>query len=200
MNSKIVFTIKRFKETAHHHYDNNPLSLIKFIYSCLKINTFVIYELDLNKPLPHIELDSTFRVIKPTTDELESLRNAKYLPREFYYDKFHHVRTCYVALSGDEIAYIHWVYFKGDYSRFLKLHNNTAEINYLTTLPKFRGHKLSSQMLAFTSRDLKKLGFKKIVIVVHENTIAFIKNLRMAEFREVRRIKVLGPFGRRIAL
>lgn len=198
---KLIFTVNNFKDVAYHHYGSHPLSLIKFIYySLFRINTFIVFECDLNRPLPPIEYDEQFKVLKPTIEELDNVRNGKDLPREFYYDKFHGVKTCYLALYQNEIAYIHWVYFKGDYSRFLRLREGVAEINYLTTLPKFRGTKLSSRMLVFTANDFQKLGYKKILIVVHQNTVALIKNIKQAEFREVRRLKVLGPFHRKISV
>jgi hypothetical protein len=199
MFGKIAFTLKNFKEIAYHHYGNSPLSLVKFVYySVFRINTFIVFERDLTGALPEINLGPEYNVLKPTTDELDRIRNGKVLPREFYYDKFHKVKTCYLALYHNEIAYIHWVYFKGDSSRFLRLGDGVAEINYVTVLPRFRGKKLSCEMLCYTSRDLKALGYKKVVVVVHENTIALIKNLKQAEYREVRRIKVLGPFSRKI--
>jgi len=107
-------------------------------------------------------------VIKPTLEELDKLRQGKELPREFYYDRIHGVKTCYVALHGEEIAHIYWLYFKGDDSRFLVLGDGVVELNYNTTLPQFRGRGLMSKMQAYILRDLKSEGYRKAVGLVHE--------------------------------
>lgn len=199
MIAKIFFTLKNLKRISYHHYGNSPFSIVKFIFfSFFRMNTFIVFECDLEKPLLPTMLDSNFKVIRPSMEELDRLRKDKDFPREFFYDQFHKVRTCYLALYEDEIAYIHWVYFKGDDSRFLKLREDAAEINYVTTLPGFRGKKLSSQMLIYTARSLQESGYKKLIIVVHENTIALIKNLKGTGFRETRRIKTIGPFNRKV--
>jgi len=196
---KFIYTFQNFKKIAYHHYGDHPASLIKFIYyTFLRINTFIVFEYDLTAPLPQAQLDVKFKVIQPTMEELDHLRSGKDLPREFYYDQLHRANRCHIALYENEMAYIHWLYSEGDYSRFLKLRQGVAEINYVTTLPKFRGKKLSSQMLVYTARFLQGLGYKKAVIVVHENTIALIKNLKNTGFREVRRMKAIGPLNRKV--
>jgi len=197
--SKLVITIRNFKRTAYHHYGNNPWSLLKFIYvSGLKINTFVVYENDLARELAEQNLDSEFRVIKPTLDELGRIRAGKELPREFYYDKIYGAKTCYLGFHGDELAYIHWVFFKGDYSRFLILSDGVAELNYNTTIPKFRGQRLSAKMMAYISKDLQSQGVRKIMGIIHESNAPSITCIKQAGFVEVGTIKALGPFHRKI--
>jgi RimJ/RimL family protein N-acetyltransferase len=164
----------------------------------LRINTFIIYKNDLTKKLPPDNLDPEFEVIKPTLEELDKLRLGKTLPREFYYDKIYNVETCYLAFSRSELAYIHWVFFKGDYSRFLILSDGVAELNYNTTLPKFRGRRLSAKMMAYISKDLQDSGYKKVMGIIHEHNIASIKCIEQAGFKEVRRIKALGSFHKKL--
>jgi GNAT superfamily N-acetyltransferase len=198
MLRKIIFTLRNLKAVAYHHYGPHPSSLFTFVYySLFRINTFVVFECDLTAPLPELELEPGFRVLKPPLDELERIRRGKDLPREFYSDQFHHAQTCYLALRGDEIAYIHWVYVRDGSSRFLRLRPGAAEINYITTLPPFRGQRLSSRMLAYTVRDLKGDGYTRVAVVVHEYTSSLIRNLREAGFRETARLKSLGPLNRR---
>lgn len=198
---KLLFTFKNFKKTAYHYYGKSPLSLVRFVYySLFRVNTFLVFENDLRGEVPEIEFDPNVKVLTPTLEELDRLRKGKDLPREFFYDQIHNVKTCLLALYGGEIAYIHWIYSKGDYSRFLIFGEDVCEINYLTTLPKFRGKKLSSMMLAYASKNLQKAGYKKVVVVVHQNNVAFIKNVRRLAFKETRHIKTLGPFNRKIVV
>src|SRR5881409_345777 len=129
MVAKVIFTFQNIRAVARHHYGSGSLGLIKFaFYSLLRVNTFIIFECDLMQPLPQLPVDGRFKVVKPTIDELDTLRSGQSLPREFYSDKFHKVRTCYIALCGRDLAHIHWVYFSGDYSRFVRLSENVAEI------------------------------------------------------------------------
>jgi GNAT superfamily N-acetyltransferase len=199
MLRKVIFTLRNLKKTAYHHYGNNVISIIKFFYySVLKINTFIILGTELNVELPPYHLEPEFVVIKPTLEELSKLRQGKDLPREFYYDQIHGVKTCYLVLHGDEIAYIHWLYFKGDHNRFLVLSDGVAEFNYNTTLPKFRGKGLMAGMMAYILRDLQKEGYKKAVGVIHEKNIPAIKSAKRAGLKELRRIKTWGPFNKKI--
>lgn len=198
INKKLLFTLKNFKKTAYHYYGDSPLSLVRFIYySVFRVNTFLVFEHDLRREVPDVALDPQIKIITPALEELDRLRKGKDLPREFFYDQIHNVKRCCLAFYGGEIAYIHWVYSKGDYSRFLKLSDGVCEINYLTTLPKFRGRKLSSKMLAYAFKFLQKSGYNKVVVVVHENNVAFIKNIKRLDFKETKRIKTFGPFNRK---
>jgi len=122
------------------------------------------------------------------------------LPREFYYDRIYNAKTCYLAFKDDKVAYIHWVLFKGDYSRFLNLSDGVSELNYNTTLPEFRGHSLATKMMAYISKDLKQIGYKKLMGVVHEFNYPQNKSMIKAGFNELTRIRALGPFNRRLAV
>jgi RimJ/RimL family protein N-acetyltransferase len=196
---KLMITFKDFRKTAYHHYGQSPFSFLRFLYySAIRVNTFFIYENDLAKELPEPNLEKDFRVIKPTLEELGKIRDGKDLPREFYYDKIYKAKVCYLAFRENELAYIHWVFFKGDYSRFLILGDGVAELNYNTALPKFRGNWLSAKMMAYISKDLKDLGYRKVMGVIHEFNYPSIKCIKQAGFKEVARIRALGPFHRKL--
>jgi len=196
---KLMVTLKDFRKTAFHHYGHSPLSYIKFLYySALRINTFIIYANDLTKKLPPINLEPGYEVLKPTLEELHNIRLGKTLPREFYYDKMYKVQTCYLAFYKSELAYIHWVFFKRDHSRFLILGDDVAELNYNTTLPKFRGQWLSAKMMTYISKDLQNSGYKKVMGIIHEFNYPSIKCIKQAGFREIGRIKALGPFHKKL--
>ena len=143
-------------------------------------------------------MNPEFKVFKPTLSKLNELRKGQTLPRDFYYDKILNVKTCYLVFVESEIAYIHWVFFKGDNSRFLILSDSVAELNYNTTMQYFRGHRLSAMMMAYISKDLKESGYRKVMGVIHEENIASIKCIKQAGFKEITRIKALGPFHRKI--
>ena len=198
---KLSITLKELRKTAHHHYGYNISSIPKFIYySLFNINTFVVVGMDLNEELPKYPLDPEFKVIKPTIKELNKLRVGKNLPREFYYDQIHGVKTCYIAMAEDEMAYIHWIYKKGDYNRFLKLSSDVAELNYNTTLTKFRGRGLMGKMLVYILSDLKKRGYRKAVGVIHGGNPAALKSTIKAGFKELCRIKTYGPFNKKYSI
>lgn len=198
---KLLFTIKNFKKTAYSYYGNRPSSIMRYIYYGLfHVNTFLVFECDLKGSIPTSNIESPFKVMHPTREELSRLRQGRDLPREFFYDEIHEVENCCVGLFDEEIAYIHWFYFKGDYSRFLLLDDRTCEMNYFFTLPRYRGEGLSSKMLAHSLRHLHEQGYEKAVVVVHQNNVLFIRNVRKLPFRETTRIKTLGPLNRKVAV
>ena len=197
--AKLIITVRNFKKTAYYYYGDRFSSYFRLIYyGLLRVNTFLVYENDLSMDLPDLDLDSDFKVIRLSSKELERIREGKDLPREFYYDRIYNAKTCYVVFCGEELAYIHWVFFKDDYSRFLVLTDGVAELNYNTTLPKFRGNELMAKMMTYISRDLKESGYGKVMGVVHEFNPPAIKSMKKAGFREIARIKALGPFHRKV--
>jgi len=199
IRGKIYLTLKEFKKTAYHHYGKAPLSLLKFIYySGLSINTFIVYENDLTKELRAHNLDTDFMVVKPSIEELDKIRAGKDLPREFYYDSIYEAKTCYLVFKRDDIAYIHWVFCGSDYSRFLVLRDGVAELNYNTTLPEFRGHSLAAKVMAYISKDLQNMGYRKLMGVVHEYNYPQNKCMIKAGFQEIARIRSLGPFNKKL--
>jgi len=201
MVRKLIITAKELKKTAYHHYGNNFLSLFKFVYySILRINRFNIYENKFSQDEVLIKLDPEYKIVVPSLSELNKIREGEKLPREFYYDRIHKLKKCYLAFKGKELAYIHWVQFKGDHSRFLVLGDNVAELNYNTTLPSHRGKYLSAKMMSYISKDLKKHGIKKVMGVIHEKNLASIKTIEKAGFSRVGVIKALGPFNKKMEI
>jgi GNAT superfamily N-acetyltransferase len=199
--NKLYRTLVNFKKTADHHYGGGRLSMIKFLYySLFRVNTFIVYEIDLQGDLPHHELEPEFKVLKPTIEELRLCRKDLNLPREFYYDELHGVKNAYLVFCGKEIAYIHWVYVKGDPNRFLLLSDDIAELNYNTTLPKFRGRNLMKKMMRYIHLDLKKQGFKRACGLANAENIAATKSAERSGFKEHSRIKTIGPFNRKISI
>jgi len=195
---KISMTIQNLKKTAYHHYGEHPFSIIKFLYySGIRINTFYIYENDLTGKISQLGLDPEFTVLKPNLEELERIREGKDLPREFFYDKIYNLRTYYLVFEGSELAKIYWVVFKEDYNRFLILNEKAAELNYNTTLPKFRGRQLMAKMMAHISMDLKHMGYQKAMGVIHEFNPPALRAIEKAGFKRIEKIKTLGPFNRK---
>ena len=103
-------------------------------------------------------------------------------------------------MYGEEPAYIHWIYVRGDTNRFLKLGDGVAEVNYITTLPEYRGKKLMANMMIFAMNDLKRMGYKKLVSVVNTLNPPALKSMLAAGFKEVRKIKTLGYLSRKYTI
>lgn len=199
--NKLVATVTNFRNTVHNHYGNSPISYFRFIYrSLFRINTFHILEKKLDSELQMPDLEPNIKVVIPSMEELEEIRSRSNLPREFFYDKIHNVKKCYIVFFEGEIAYIHWVYVKGDYNRFLILEDGVAEFNYNTTLAKFRGKNLMTKILMYMFYDLARQGYKKVVGVVYEDNPAAYKSCVKAGLQDVGRIKTLGQFNRKVRI
>lgn len=195
---KLYRTGRELKGTAVHHYgdSNASISILKFLYySFFRVNTFILYEISLKEELQGHGMGSEFNILKPTTTELDGYRKGLNLPREFYYDEIHGVKNVYLVFCGDEIAYIHWVYLSGDPNRFLRLSSYTAELNYNTTLSKFRGKGLMNKMMRYINLDLKDRGFSKACGVVNADNLPAVKSMERAGFKIHSRIKAVGPFN-----
>lgn len=198
---KLFLTLIKYKETAYHHYGKNSFSLFKFFYySALRVNKFLVYENDLTRKLPEHNLDAPYSVLSPTIEDLSILRNKYDLTREYYCDQIYNFKTCYVVTEDNEPAFIIWVVYSGDYNRFLILPDDVVGLHYMATMPKHRGNSLSAKMLAYTSLELKRKGYRKAVSVVHSSNFPAIKAVEKAGYRRVAQIKTLGQFNRKVKI
>lgn len=169
-----------------------------FYYSLFRINTFCVFRIFLDSWNSSTDNLPGVLFCNPTSDELRELRLGKSLPREFFCDQFQKVNHCCIATVNGEIAYIHWVYLKGDHSRFLKLGDDSAEINYVVTLPEYRGRGISTAAFKYSNSKLKILGIKNLLAVIHNENVASIKSFTRAGFVETRKIISIGPFNRKV--
>lgn len=165
--------------------------LLRMVYfNTIKINRFLIYELNL-KDIKEDGHDKDGYIIKTIQyDEMEKyLPQNRNLPREFRMHKIHGVKYCTLVLIDNTIAHICWVYMKGDKNRWFNLMGDEAHCNYVFTFPEYRGKGLFPKGLVATSLWLKKKGFRRVLINVHEETVFMINSLQ--KIPEVRNIGVL---------
>ena len=189
------------RTSVHSVYGKGVRPWLNFIYYGLfRINRFRIFRVNLED-----RTDSEFDVpgvefFNFQPKELDPLRSVKDLPREFFCDQFHKVSGCCMATFDGEIAYIHWVYLQGDFSRFLKIGRDSAEINYVITLPEYRGHGISSAAFKYSMQTLKQQGIRNLFAVVHDENIASIKSFTRAGFTEVGNTFSFGQFNRKVSV
>lgn len=188
------------KTSVRSVYGEGAKAWFSFIYYALfRLNRFRILRIRLD------DLESTgvdipgVSFLSPGVDELENIRTPE-LPREFFCDRFHKVGTCCIAKFHGVPAYIHWIYFPGDFSRFLKLGRDCAEINYVLTLPQYRGHGISAAAFSHSLQSLKKQGIRSVFAVVHEENIASLKSFLRAGFLDVGSTFSFGLFNRKISV
>lgn len=170
-----------------------------FHYALFRLNRFKILRVNLEAlPISPVDLPG-ISFSSPRIDELDSLRSSD-LPREFFCDRFHTVGNCCIARLNGVPAYIHWIYFPGDFSRFLKLGEGCAEINYVLTLPQYRGHGISAAAFCHTLHSLKEQGIKNVFAVVHEENIASLKSFAKAGFTDIGSTFSFGLFNRKVSV
>ena len=199
--TKIYKTFSEIDKVSSYYYGHKKYPILNFLYySFFHFNTFIAYkiELDINLLTPTINFDE----YKISTDikDLVSIRKDKNLPREFYYDEIHGIDKFYLLTKNGDIAYIHWVYVKGDKNRFLCLSPSDVELNYNTTIDKYRGKGIMTQMMRYILLDLREKGFKRAFGVVNIENHPAIKSMNKCGFVELTRIKTVGPFNRKLRL
>ncbi len=199
--SSFIQQCRHLRNTVISTYGKGVRSWFNYIYYALfRINKFKILMASLEIPLEDGIVPFGIDLLNPPINELECLRSKDKFPREFFCDQFQKVKNCMIALIDGELAYIHWVYYKGDFSRFLSIGSDSAEINYVITMPKHRGRGISTAAFMITLQNLKKQGLKKVYAVVHEENIASIKSFTRAGFVEVGTTVSLGPFNRKVSV
>ncbi len=160
----------------------------RFCFRCFKINSFYVFSLNLSDPLPNIPVSENFVLKERNFAELATLRkNHHKLPSEFFRDKIGHEERCFLASFHQELAFIAWISLQPS-SGFIKMDENSVEMNHIYCLPQFRANKLGSATLSFIAGQLKNEGYSSIKLVTHEDNIALIKCIRRCGFKRTGKI------------
>ena len=161
--------------------DNLSLTaLIKILYANLiKINKFIIFELDLNHDFASPSLKESYEIKVIHNKELEQyLPKGKKLSREFNIHTIHGIEYCVVVLKNNEVAHISWIFMQGDRNRWFDLQRDEASLNYSFTFPEFRGKSLFPKAIVYSALWLKNRGIRKLLEAPHENTIFTINSFK----------------------
>ena len=186
----LIDVVKQFKETVRATYGIGFNSYLKFFYyGFFEVSTFVVIKLDTDCTDRLHDLGNEYEIHIDDLDKLNQIRLNRSMSKEFYCDQSHRGGRFYLVTVNGEPAYIHWVFFKGSDSRFLLMKEQQAEINYVITMPDFRGRNLCSKVASYTVRDLAEQGIENIFVVIHSDNIASLKAFCKIGFVEINRIK-----------
>ena len=164
-----------------------------FYFGYLKVNKFFLFRRELDNPFPDVRQRGDILIKQISLQQLKEIRqNYPKLPEEFFCDIFKCSKTCFVGFVGEKVAHIMWVFFPGDGSRFFKLREKEAEINYIVTLPEFRGLNLYPLTVKAVSHWLRENDFVKVYVVSHEKNINAIKAIAKCGFQKIGEIKHIG--------
>jgi ribosomal protein S18 acetylase RimI-like enzyme len=155
------------------------------------IMEFVLFTKNIGDENDNEMYSTDIKCIKGNYDILNGIRNKnEHLPREFFVDKTHGGKEFYLGYYKGEIAQIIWVFRRRGYSRFFSFENESScEINYVITLPEFRGRKLTEKFLKCIFYQLKNQGIKNVVVSVSAENILMLKSMRSSGFKEFKMIK-----------
>ncbi len=181
----VYYKKKGLRETVHR---------IKSRY--FSINTFLLYKRNLKDNFSGIMPDSDYRCVEGNMQLLIEARKIRDdLPREFYIDETHGGKVFYIVYWQDEIVYIHWIFRNGEYSRFFNIQDkSTVEINYMMTIPKFRGKRIQAKAINSTCEDLKEKGVSTVICAVSDGNTNSIKGLLRTGLKEFKRVKSYFSF------
>ena len=197
---RVRLVLGHLEESVCSNYGLGPFRYLKFMYySLLRVNTFNVYEFFLNnKSIPLISRDD-LEFVEVSLEKLDKYRE-KHFSQEFFMDSLGTLSKCHLVLCNGETAYIHWIYSSGEVSRFLKLGNGVAEINYIHTRPEFRRRGICHWAIGKGLEKLAEKGMKRVFAVVHTENVASCGVLECAGFTLVAKINSIGPFNRRMTL
>ena len=164
-----------------------------FYFGYLKVNKFFLFRRELDHPFPEVPKRDDILIKQISLQQLKEIRqNCPKLPEEFFCDIFEGSKTCFVGFVGEKVAHITWVYFPGDGSRFFKLREKEAEINYIVTLPEFRGLNLYPLTVKVVSDWLINNHYKRLYVVSHGTNINALKSIAKCEFNKIGEITHFG--------
>jgi len=166
------------------------------------VTTFRVNICELNSECEGITVDPEYKIIIDDLAALDQLRSeVEGLPREFYIDRTHKAKRFYLLVHGKEPAFIHWVFGKGEYSRFCKIQDDvTVELQYGYTMPSFRGKRLVAKALNYTCNDLRKKGFKRVINVVSEGNVSCHRGMEFSGLKEYTKVKSYFSYVKKVTI
>ena len=192
---------QHFDQIARAYYGPRPWCYPKCVYNLfIRVNEFIIFRKDLVPTDGDPFAGTEFEIRRMPIEELRARRAGANLPKEFYYDISHGWTTCYVVLHHDELAYIHWVVYSGERSRFFRCALGVAELASIIALPRFRGQGLQVKAQTYTCEAERLRGIKALVTAVHNSNTPSIKNMERTGFVELTRMKCIGRWNRKITV
>jgi GNAT superfamily N-acetyltransferase len=157
-----------------------------FAEGYLKVNSFLVFYLDLTKPFAAPAPPPDIELRQGTLSDLQELRRGRTdLPTEFYCDEVFGFKVPMLAFVEGELAAIHWLVSPNEPSRFLSLSQGDVELNYNTVLPQFRGRRLAQLLMAFLISSARDAGHLRMFGVVNVQNVPQFKPMLDLNFRPV---------------
>lgn len=165
-----------------------------------RILRFRVNAIDLDYDFHGPELEPEYTVIIDDFRALDKLRKDRDdLPREFYVDKTHEGKKFYLVLLNSEPVYIHWLFGKGEFSKFCDIQDDkTVELQFGYTMPKFRGRRILAKAMNYTCRDLSRKGYKRVVNVVSEGNVNVIKGMEFTGLTPIAHVNSYFSFIKKV--
>jgi len=193
---KRLCSLKTLSSSLESSYGTGVQKYVKFLYySIFRINTFVVMFADKNSLEGYADMFPELDWKEISLKSLDSYRQGKQLPREYYVDEMGWSRRCFGVWEDGTPCHIHWVHQGEDHSRFLKLGDADAEINHIVTMPGQRGKGLCAKAIRLTLRQLFDEGVERVYSVVHSENVASCRALAKAGMRPLMTLHSVGPFN-----
>lgn len=127
--------------------------------------------------------------IWPSSRLREWRRQRRGLSTEFFQNEIDGVESCVVALQGQEIAGLIWIYYPGDNSRLFQLRDGEAELNQGYVRPEFRNRGVFKTILTFACEQLARQGYSTAYAMVHWANTPSLRAFEDVGFRTTGRIR-----------
>jgi RimJ/RimL family protein N-acetyltransferase len=116
-------------------------------------------------------------------------RDREGLAPEFWQDTIEPVGRCAVALDGDEVAGLIWIYPSGRPTRMFRLYAGEAELNAGYVRPAYRGRRLFTDVIAFACARLAAEGATTVYAAVHAGNEPSQRAFRAAGFHDLASVR-----------
>lgn len=158
-------------------------------FGYLRPNRFVVLARDLQtRPLPPACSDLRYAVW--SAHELAAWRRRRAnLAPEFFQDSIEPVRRCMVALAGDEVAGLIWIYGPLCRTRMFSLWESEVELNAGYVRPEYRGRRIFKDVIAAACACMAARGFTTAYAAVHSGNEPSLRAFRGAGFEDLATIR-----------
>ena len=159
-------------------------------FGALKPNKFVLLARDLPVDAIHLPRQDGVSFEQWTAAMMRAWRDQRHgLSPDFFRDAIDGVDTCAVAMVGNALAGMIWMYRREHPSRLFRLGAREVELNYGYILPEFRHLGLFSAVLSFACRLLQTHGYRRVYAGVHAGNGPSLRAFHNAAFQDIGTIR-----------
>jgi RimJ/RimL family protein N-acetyltransferase len=155
------------------------------------------WQIDLVEWTPRDVSGAGVEIRPGSLQELADLRRTSAAPvtPELYADRLHGARRVYLAFAEGRLAHVAWLFTHEDRTLQISLAPDEVEINFVYTVPAYRGRRVMTAVHTRMLEDVRRQGVRRAYMHVAIDNQASIRAVVRTGFRQAGTVTLTWLLG-----